>query len=864
MIRKKILSYFEQRPELRVLFVFDPGSFLRLEIEEDATPWPDDVVYYPFEGDWFGTKVRLAGEWARKRVVLSFNQAAPEPGNQEVCRRFPLMSVLMANMVFHEEDGVAFMQQRGLPMQYADFFQRHITELLRDKFNCVLAPHYHPEAFSLDVGHRGIISAYLGSKELMTWSAIVARLAAWCATDRDKALTFFRRLEGSVGKPGATDLKQSLDRKLIQMVGFSYNPNDEERMRQVVEAIKYNAITQLLAADPADPYKQLKVTNGQQIQSINNFLGAVADNPRLAEWWQTAWDTLGDRIREDTLIDIYGPDARYAHLSEGMCRPIVAHIVNQYLYPNPGVVVERLHALSPHLGDGQLARIAHWLGLVARYYEQATSTGTLVLNTPDLYVERYCKQFYLLDQLYRQALSAYVGLPTEARTEGFEEIKRRLDSDYATLANDLNLEWTRCLRERGLQGQWPTTEKQENFYADQKPGQKVKAVVIVSDALRYEMGADLLGRLAGKKHRATLTPMLAGLPTETKYTMDTLLPHESLEFSAEKCEVLVDGQVLGNLPRRTAQLQKYLGDKAVACNYSDYEAMTKEQKRELFKHQLVYLFHDTIDSNCHGANGATFVAATQQALQELAAMVPFIHDTANVSEVWITADHGFLFNDMVFEEKDKQPVEDESLERKSRYYITRDPAPRLGITKKVIKYLGSSEYPTGNLLTTHYSPNYLVATPNGTNRLKAPGGDYEFAHGGASLQEMVIPLIHSTYQRTNVKQRVGVQLLESTPTVSSSRMKVHLIQEEAISMDVQERTVTCGVYVGDQLVSQLAQVILDSTDTLPNNRRNQVVLTVSQQATSKLMQLKVFDIEDPLNPLIIKNIINTTLIDRDF
>ena len=160
-IKEKDIQLFccQQRPA-RIVRVRRMGM-LQNDIEEDATPWPDDYVYQVFAGDWFTTKIRLAGEWADKKVVLVFKQV--EPTTQEACLSFPLMSALQANMVFHEEDAIAFMQQRGIPMQYADFFQRHISEVLRDRFNKVLSPYYHSNVFNLDYAHRGILSVDFGT-----------------------------------------------------------------------------------------------------------------------------------------------------------------------------------------------------------------------------------------------------------------------------------------------------------------------------------------------------------------------------------------------------------------------------------------------------------------------------------------------------------------------------------------------------------------------------------------------------------------------------------------------------------------------------------------------------------------------------
>ena len=70
--------------------------------------------------------------------------------------------------------------------------------------------------------------------------------------------------------------------------------------------------------------------------------------------------------------------------------------------------------------------------------------------------------------------------------------------------------------------------------------------------------------------------------------------------------------------------------------------------------------------------------------------------------------------------------------------------------------------------------------------------------------------------------------------------------------------------MGDEAVSPIKTITLNSTDAeMGASRLYEVDLTVTQSATSKIMQFKVFKEEDTLNPVITKNIINNTLIEQD-
>lgn len=847
-IKEKIFNYFAASDDLRVLFVFDAMGMLRFEIEEDSTPWPNDYIYQVFAGDWFTTKMKLAHEWSDKKVVLVFNQI--EPVNQETCLTFPLMGALQANMVFHEEDAIAFMQQRGIPMQYADFFQRHITELLRERFNKVLSPYYHSNVFNLDYAHRGILSVYLGSSKMLEWYQIIAQLIILSAQeDTSKANTFWNRLQAN-DKVRANDIQATLAEKLTSLVGFSFNTSSTQPMTEVVEAIKYNAITQLLAVHETDPYNRLKIQNSIKLQQLNSILTSIAENTKLNEAFTAAFMKLGQHIKEDVLLDVYGPDAPYAFLSEAMCIQIVKRWVQNTIYSNPDEVLERLHKMQEEvmLSD-RFKKTLVFLQQICSFYACVNSIETLKLNTPDRYLSQYTSTFYKLDKYYRQAVCAFADLG-DASSETSERIKLRMDNDYASLTNELNLEWVRCIQEVGTGFETITTvEKQPDFFQNHIGNPKLKTAVIVSDAFRYEMAVELMERLTGKKHVATLTPALAMLPTETKYCKLALLPHEELVCTGT--DMLVDGKQLGSTEARTKHLQQYC-DNSVCINYDTLMGMEKREKREVFKNKLVYVFHNTLDEQCHGCNLKTFASTTRNTLDELQQLILFIHDYANVTEVYVTADHGFLYNDIPFEEKDKQVVAEDTLEKKTRYFLCNEATQEFGISKFPLHAVSAMK------------GNYLVGMPTGTNRLAKEGGDYPFAHGGASLQELVIPIIHSKYKEDNKKGKVSVSLLEPTLTLSSSRMKAHLVQGEAVTMSMQAQTVHCAIYVGDEAISPIKTLTLNSTDSeMGSSRIYEVDLTVTQSATSKIMQFKVFKEEDALNPVITKNIVNNTLIEQD-
>ena len=158
----------------------------------------------------------------------------------------------------------------------------------------------------------------------------------------------------------------------------------------------------------------------------------------------------------------------------------------------------------------------------------------------------------------------------------------------------------------------------------------------------------------------------------------------------------------------------------------------------------------------------------------------------------------------------------------------------------------------------------FVAVPQGTNRVAAPSGGYMFTHGGAALQEIIIPVINSRLERTDTKQPVGVMILDRKLSIQASRLRFKLLQTEAVSMNMKERLVRVALYYNDEPVTSIVDVVLDKTAPSLDDRKIVVDLTLNKNVEAKVLQLKIYDATDNLNPLIKENVTNNTLIENDF
>jgi hypothetical protein len=849
MVQDKIYEYFERNPWLKVLFIFN-DEFIAVELE--PLKWRDGYRYVDFKGDWFTTKYHLDNDWVNDRVILYFHQLSPLQA-KSLQADFPLMDVLTANMEYHHQDYAAFMQQYNIPVNMSGFVQKNIRILQSEPMMKLLESYYVDKSINEDITIRGILSYYLKAQRVLEWDALLLRvLFLGREAESKNRLDFFVNLRKS---PLVAD---SLNRKLIDICGVSFEDDTTDKVGTLTKVIKYNAITQGLAVSDSDNYRSYRITDSIALQHLNRLLELAISQEKTAKMLMELFNELGSDIHDEEIIRWYGPDANYYFISDALCEPIVKALLENKVETEPDVVIKRIEELVlKHSDQGSLATAIDYTLSVARFYEKALSIGSLVLNTPNDYITRYQEDYYLVDQLYRQSLETYYSPKMNKSMALFDSIQRvklSLDVNYSKWSNRLNMEWIKCVKASGgFSG--VQLLRQEDFYTKKVMPVKKKLAVIVSDALRYEVAQELLQEIAKGRHIARLEPALAMLPTETKYCKPSLFPHKNLSLCGTTSEpnMLVDNKTLDCTSKRSEHLGSYKSD-ALCVDFSDVSSYIQEKNREIFKHSLVYVMHDAIDCKSHDGQAHDVVEACRKAVYDINELTRKILESYNVTEVIITADHGFLFNDMEFADKDKHKITEDYMERKTRYYLTHSSE----------EYSGMVKFPLSEVSGMNNVHDVFVATPIGTNRLNAEGGGYLFTHGGSSLQEMIIPVILCHKESADTKQPVGVMILDRNLSIQSSRIRFKLLQTEAVSMETKARTVLCAIYYNDQAVTPIKQVVLDKSDSLLDNRKIQVDLTLNAHTDAKVLQLRVYDEEDTLNPLIKENVTNNTLISNDF
>ena len=117
---------------------------------------------------------------------------------------------------------------------------------------------------------------------------------------------------------------------------------------------------------------------------------------------------------------------------------------------------------------------------------------------------------------------------------------------------------------------------------------------------------------------------------------------------------LLMGKIHRGLENRKKIIESEVAD-SIAVHFQDMLAMNKAGRREMLKvKSLIYIYHDTIDAMGDKASTEVYTFnAVETALNQLNDLVKIIRDDLSGTNVYITADHGFLYQRDALEESDK-------------------------------------------------------------------------------------------------------------------------------------------------------------------------------------------------------------------
>lgn len=326
----------------------------------------------------------------------------------------------------------------------------------------------------------------------------------------------------------------------------------------------------------------------------------------------------------------------------------------------------------------------------------------------------------------------HIHLRYRAEELGTPSVARVADRCYAAYTNALNAAFVEfALRSGSLEGigvPGVTARLEAKFW-----GAKGRRALVIVDALRFDCGLAIRDRLSGLN--VEVDGVLASLPTITPIGMTALLPlagaERSFESKGNTPVPRVNGTSMSSRQNRLAFLASWGAD----CRDIGEVEGTSAPPGDLGE-VLVVFGHEDVDTIGHGQAEA-LIRHVHIEIERLARLVRKLH-AWGYEQVHMVTDHGFVLLD----EGKLPPV------------VPCDKA-WCEVLKERYALIKATTDVDLLRLPFDWDPSLVVAVPPGLAFFKA---EKSFSHGGAALQELVIPHLVSR-GRAATRRRIDIEVV---------------------------------------------------------------------------------------------------------
>jgi len=478
----------------------------------------------------------------------------------------------------------------------------------------------------------------------------------------------------------------------------------------------------------------------------------------------------------------------------------------------------------------------------------------------------YVNDYYKLDSAYRHFIASYDEL---ADGSEYIDLFNMVENSYTNwYLSELTMKWNTLwedeveserspmpegqFSEGKLLKKWtlPGVTSQQGFYdryARKFVNDDMRIIVIISDGLRYESAVELNSMLNREfKAESNLEPMFGVIPSYTSLGMASLLPRKNNEPLVIKENATYE--ISGISTEGTENRGKILGlvkKDSIAITYEDLGRLSKQEIKEKFSEvKLIYIYHNTIDAEGDNAKTEDKVfKATGNAFRELTGLVRRLCNEISAINIVITADHGYIYRRTKLEVHDKTPKADTAAVRSSRRYL---------LAREEVQQQGTQSFPMSYLTKSH--SDIVAVLPRGSNCFKIQGYGDRYVHGGASLQEVVIPVI-AFKSGKNIKgsksaKKVAIGITSISNKVTSVITHLTFFQNEPV--DDKHLPLRVIAYFEDEDGNRISNeniIIADSVSTEPRDREYKEKFTLKSMGYDKAKKyfLVLIDEEETVN-----------------
>ncbi|MDZ7860945.1 MAG: BREX-1 system phosphatase PglZ type A [Candidatus Krumholzibacteriota bacterium] len=801
-IEKRLSGMFEKD---RIVFWYDRELELRDEFEELMIPGVNKLV---IDNNEFGIKYTVLREKTDDKFLLYHE--GPEP---EDIRNW-LLDIKLANGVFHTDQVSIWLDELGLGSEFTDVLQGHV-----EFFNAGKRREALMKSLPRTVSEKKLKLNMLGvcASAEPSINDVLESLLEELSEEKDSKFRLIERC----------GLDRFLWGQMEALFGYS---SDKPGVRDFAIEL-FKSCWAMGAGDTPRLYDEALI-----------FLNRWKNNRKRYESFEKLSSEYSSLLSIEK--DLVGMD--YLNLVdldyfEVIDRKILSELVGQ--------VTDETISAEDCAEIVRKRRQTHWYENYRHSYEAADCASEFLqkMNNISLEVESasqgvkaYAETWFRIDQLYRKFI-CYLNQSGHRTLLGtlYEKIENIYNNNFLL---KLNNNWQRVV---DSMDKWSASgvKSQREFYekrvwpylADEK-----KIFVVISDAMRYEVGEELAGRITGEdRFNAETEPVLGMLPSFTQLGMGALLPNRKLEIVDDRSgKVLVNGLDSQGSVNRGKILKKELDQRSLVMPADDFLKMNNDDARELIRdNDIIYFYHNRIDAAGDRKTETKIFEAVEKTVEELMLMIRRL-TSANANNILITSDHGFIYQDREIDLSDfTEPVhrEEDVFVWDRRYIIGRNLSDHPSLRKFSAKELGLE----GDL---------EVQIPKSINRLRQKGSGSRYVHGGASLQEVVLPVIHVNKKRKSDISTVGVDILgEPNRVISSGQHTVVFYQTEPVGGKKKPIELHAGFYNADgDLISEEHKLVFNYESENPRDREKKVRFIFSRDSEKAKDQEIVLKLQEQI------------------
>ena len=792
-IQQRLKTIFQKE---RLVFWYDDNEALKNEFNEVDL---DDVTKLEIDNNEFGIKRQLLSLEPNSKFLIYSPTTAPQDEDNW------LLDLNIANYMFSADKISLILQNIGLDVSFKEFVS---------KFNKFFNASTRLEA----------LRALLSDKESNDTLAVkIMAISISCDDNIDSImLKVF-----SNDKHFETLSKYSLTEEFFKAIKTKYS-YDGDSVRDLLYKLFQNHF-----------YYAIDKSKSTLNSDARLFVKSWMDSSKHKDSFEQISNKISDELNINNIItDIDTSKVIPCDSYEKCDQVVISHLLSKL--GNDSINSEEMAKII------NIREHTFWFKNYKNIYKALLSASLLfdfiketklTMKSFEDGINEYSSHWYKADMYYRD----YSMHSSKAEhLELLKSLSSKVEDVYLnSYLRELNDNWQSFAETYTTSTPIPHQQKFYNTKVEPYLQKKNKLFVIISDAMRYECGVELVSQILAenkKKDRfsATISSMLSSLPSYTQLGMASLLPHRELSIKDKNDIVFVDGKSSSGTANRDKILKSY-DENAMAIGYEEFLKYKRDEGREFVRNaSVVYIYHDEIDKMGEKNEIKTF-DAVQSTFESIIKIIKQISNF-NGSNMLITSDHGFLYTNQATQDSEFCKVDSDGAIKSNRRFII---GQNLESGTCVSKYSGAN-------LGIGGDNEYLI--PKSINKIRVQGGGNRFVHGGASLQELVIPLIEVNIGKgkKEIKQ-VNVDIIPMR-SISTNTVNVSLYQSEIVDDKTKPITLKISFQSADGvLLSDAFKHTFNSTEQYDTNRETRFKMTFKKNINEynnqniKLVTKKVLD-----------------------